>query len=58
MWDELDEIEGKLDEIDTCGDLNDWEIEFVDSMLKKTDKGYIPTQKEMVKINELWHKYV
>lgn len=42
-----DEAARMLDEIDQDGHgLTDWEVEFVDSMLKKSDDGYAPSAKE------------
>jgi hypothetical protein len=53
MWETLDSIIGCLYDINQYGQLNYWEIDFVDSMLNKTESGYKPTDKEMAKIQEL-----
>ena len=42
-----EQAQNALDNIDSNGrGLSDWEIDFVESMLKKTDDGYAPTPKE------------
>lgn len=44
-----------LDEIDEMGvGLTEFEINFVDSMLIKTDGGYVPTETEARKIREIY----
>jgi len=54
------DIISKLDDIDTYGEnLSDWEIDFVDSMLKKTsDPDYAPTLNEVEKIKEIYRDRV
>ncbi|NEN87950.1 MAG: hypothetical protein F6K48_03110 [Okeania sp. SIO3H1] len=49
-----------LDEIDMHGeDLTDWEIDFVNDMLKKTDdENYTPTPKEAYRIKQIYSERV
>jgi hypothetical protein len=49
-----DEAQALLDDIDTNGTgLTDWEADFVDDMLKKTDDGYGPTNREAEKLCQI-----
>lgn len=52
-----EEAQRILDDIDNnARGLTDWEIDFVDSMLRKTDQGYEPTPKEAQIINTIKRK--
>lgn len=51
-----------IDDLNDCGKLNDWAVEFVDSMLKRRDAD--PdlwerrlSAKQSAKIRELWERH-
>lgn len=51
---ELDNIKNKLDTIDEQGiGLTEWELEFLDQMLKLTDKNRMPSGKQVNIINRI-----
>lgn len=49
-----EEAQNQLDDIDNEGKgLTDWEANFVDEMLEKTDGGYAPTEQEAATIKRI-----
>ena len=55
----IEDAQSKLDDIDNKGSaVTDWEAEFIDSMLKQTDKGIPPTDKQAEMINSIWKDMV
>lgn len=54
-----DRICGMLDAIDERGKgLTDWEIEFVDSLLKQTDQARPLTEKQIDTLKDIYNKRV
>ena len=50
-----EEAQNLLDDIDSQGrEITDWELDFIDQMLKKTDQGYEPTVKEAAVIRRIY----
>jgi hypothetical protein len=57
-----DEHRGMLDDLNDCGQLSDWEVEFVDSMLKRLDNidsgddlGFI-TDRQLEKLEQIYEE--
>jgi hypothetical protein len=54
-----DTLDGYLDDLDNCGTLSDWELEFLDSMLSRArTPGWSArlSDKQLAKIVELWDR--
>lgn len=52
--DDLQTIQGMLDDIDeTESDVSAWEADFVDFMLKLTDKQQVPNEHQIKKIRKI-----
>ena len=44
----LEQAQNMLDQIDNFGEnLTEWEVDFVDDLLKQTDQGRCPTDRQM-----------
>lgn len=50
-----------LDDLDDCGKLNDWALEFVDSMLKRRERDDAwhtrLSAKQLTTLRDLWERY-
>jgi len=56
---ELDKARSMLDDIDHRGQqLTDWEIDFVDDLLRSTDKGIQPTDEQGQIIRRIYDQRV
>lgn len=58
----LDDFNDCLDDLNDCGKLSDWEMEFVDSMLKRREQDPHTwmerlSEKQRAKISELWERH-
>jgi len=55
---ELDEILGLLDDLDDPGSvyLNDWEVNFIDSIMEQIDDGHGLTTTQIDKLKEIHEK--
>ena len=49
----LEQIQSMLDDIDSANYVSDWEADYVDQMLKLTDAGQFPSDKQIEKIKEI-----
>jgi hypothetical protein len=57
---QIAEIQGLLDDIDSAPYVSDWEAEFIDQMLKLTDKdrGLMPSAGQIDKIKQIHERRV